>query len=263
MGNPAVTLPATDNQRILSEPEAGLTLIAVIGLLAIISVGLAVFSTSMVRTWDQDTQEIESRNLQTIADGIITYLRQNKDFPDTLTALSPDYVAFSPWQVTHNARGYLRYYYVHPSMAAFQNSTGLASGEIINARFLLLSELSQDIDPTLTTPAEFEAWWSTDESSTPNLLLHREHTGSLFYSLRITPNGNGASFSIHNQYTDSNGGLLPAHESFHLMGTQIGFDENNIYTVPDIQFALTTHTSYWFDPSCITNKQWNPLNPPC
>jgi hypothetical protein len=263
MGNPAASLPAPQHQRVRSEPEAGLTLIAVIGLLAMISVGLAVFSTSMVRVWDRNNQGIETRNLHMIANGIITYLRQNKAFPNSLTTLSPEYVAFSPAQITRNARGFPRYYLVHPSMAGFQNSTGLTAGELVNARFLLLSDLTQDAAPTATTPIEFENWWSTDERATPNLLLHRENIGNLFYSLSITPKGNGASFSINQLPTDSNGALLPAHGGFHLIGTEIGFDEDNSYITPDILFALTTNTAYWFDPLCVTNRRWNPLDPPC
>jgi type II secretory pathway pseudopilin PulG len=263
MDNPATSLPSLQHHRVLSEPEAGLTLIAVIGLLAMISVGLAVFSPSMVRVWNRNNQDIETRNLQMIANGIITYLRQNKAFPPSLVSLAPAYAPFSATQLTANAQGFPRYYVVHPSMAGFQNSTGLTAGELLNARFLLLSDLTQDVAPTITTPTEFETWWSTNESTTLNLLLHRENLGNLFYSLSITSQGNGASFSINHVSTDSNGALLPAHGGFHLIGTEIGFDEDNSYMTPDILFSLTTHTAYWFDPMCVAANRWNPLAPPC
>lgn len=243
--------------------ETGFGLMTLIGLLALLSVGLAVFPTSLVRIWDRDDQELETRHLDLIGKGIVTYIRQNKAFPPSLGTLSPDYVAFSLNQITRNARGFPRYYAVHPSMAGFQNSTGLTVGELVNARFLLISDLGQDAAPIITTPAEFEAWWSIDESTIPNLLLRRENIGNFFYSLSIMPKGNGASFSIHNQPTDSNGGLLPSHNGFHLIGTQIAFDEDNTYVTPDIMFAITTNAAYWFDPLCVANKRWNPLNPPC
>ena len=263
MGNPAASWPSPQGQRVLPDPEAGLTLIAIIGLLAVISVGLTVFSTSMVRVWDKNNQEKEGQNLHRIANGIITYLRQNKAFPPSLTTLSPDYVALSPGQITRNAQGFLRSYTVHPSMAGFQNSNGLSAGELVNARFLLLSDLTQDVNPSITTATEFETWWSTDESATPNLLFQRENIGNLFNSLSVTPKANGGSFYIHNQSTHSNGGLLPTHGRFHLTGTQLGFDEDNIYTTPEIVIALTTNIAYWFDPLCVVNKRWNPLAPTC
>ena len=263
MSDPAVSRLSSSPGCPLSEPEAGMTLIVLIAVLAMISVGLAAFSTSMVRVWDRKYQEEEARTLQMIAGGISTYLHQNKAFPTSLTNLTPDYVALSSAGITRNARGFRRYFAVHPAMGGFQNSVGLSVGELGHVRYLLISNLSQDAAPVITTPAEFDAWWTTDESLTPNLKLHRENAGHLFYSLSIIPKGNGASFSIHNQRTDSNGGLLPTHGRFHLMGTEIGLDEDNIYTGPEVFFGLMTSSVYWFDPNCPVTKRWNPLNPPC
>jgi uncharacterized membrane protein len=234
-----------------------------IGLLAMISVGLAVVPTSMVRVWDRTSEDRETRDLQLIANGVISYLRQNKTFPPSLFILSPDYVPLPPAQMTRNARGFPRYYSVHPSIAGFQNSTGLTGGELVNARFLLISNLSQDAAPAITTPASFETWWNTNESTTPPLTIHRGTVSHLFYTVSLIPKGNGGSFSIDHQPTHSNGALLPTHGRFHLMGTPIGLDEDNSYNTPDIEFALTTNTGYWFDPLCVANKRWNPLSPPC
>lgn len=247
-----------------SVQEAGFGLIAMIGLLAMLSVGLAVFSPSLVRIWDRQHQELEDRQLELIEQGIITYLRHNKAFPPSLASLVPDYVPFSAAQVTTNARGFPRYYAVHPGMTGFNNSTGLSAAELVNARFLLLSNLTQDIAPTVTTPAEFETWWTTNESLAPNLHMHRTNVGYLFYSLAITPEGNGASFFIGTgPAIDSGGGLLPTHNAFHLVGTMIGFDEAANYAFPEVQFGLTTNSAYWFDPLCVANKRWNPLDSNC
>ncbi len=234
-----------------------------IGLLAIISVGLTVVSPSMVRVWDHKSEDRETRDLQLIANGVIAYLRQNNAFPLSLPILSPDYVPLSPARITRNARGYPRYYSVHPSIAGFQNSTGLTGGELVNARFLLISNLSQDASPAITTPASFETWWNMNESTTPLLTIHRGTVSHLFYTVSLIPKGNGGSFSIDHLPTHSNGALLPTHSNFHLMGTEIGLDEDSTYTTPDMVFALTTNTGYWFDPLCVANKRWNPLSPPC
>ena len=140
-------------------------------------------------------------------------------------------------------------------MVGLNNSTGLSAAELVDTRFLLITNLTQDAAPTITTPAEFETWWTTDESLTPNLHIHRGSVGHLFYSLAITPEGNGASFFIST--------TPPTHNAFHLVGTTIGFDEATTFTLPEVQFALTTNTAYWFDPLCPATKQWNPLDPPC
>lgn len=243
--------------------QAGFGLITMIGLLALLTMALALFSPLLVRVWDRNDRESELRKLQLIGSGLVTYLRQNKAFPPSLISLTPDHVSIPSGQISNNARGFPRYFAVHPGMAAFQNSAGLTAGELVNTRFLLISDLTQDASPVITTPAEFDNWWTTDESLTPNLLIHRGNVGNLFHTLSITPLGNGASFSVHSQATDSNGGLLPTHAAYHLTGTQIGFDEDNSYAVPEVQFSLTTNAAYWFDPNCSVGKKWNPLTTTC
>jgi len=244
--------------------QEGFSLIAVIGILAVITIGLSLISPAFVKNIDLRHQETERLQLRRMADGIQTYLEQNKAFPPSLISLIPDYVPFSAAQLTANAHGFPRYYVTHPDMIGFNNSTGLSAGGLVNSRFLLLSNLTQDVAPTITTPAEFETWWGMDESATPGLHIHQGNIGQLFYSLAITPQGNGASFFINTTpATDSGGGLLPTHNAFHLLGTMIGFDENTTYSVPEVQFALTTNTAYWFDPLCSTAKQWNPLDSNC
>jgi len=263
MGPHPRSSPSDTSPPELPAQEDGLTLIAVIGMLAVITVGIAIWSPSIVRVWDRHNQETEDQHLQVITEGILTYLRHNKALPPSLAALSPDYVRFSVAQTTLNSRGFPRYYAIHPSLTGFLNADGLTADELLNTRFLLISDLSQDAAPTISTPAQFETWWTIDEGPTPNLKIFRGNIGHLFYSLAVTPENNGGSFSIHNQHTDSNGGLLPTHGRYHLTGTEIGFDEASIYGTPEVFFALTTNTEYWFDPTCTPTKQWNPLDAFC
>ncbi len=112
--------------------ESGFGLIAIIGLLGLLSVGLAVWSPSLIRILDRTNQEMEEQALDVIGKGILTYIRQNKTFPPSLVNLIPDYVPFSPAQLTTNPGGFPRYYALHPAMAIFNNSTGLTAGELPN-----------------------------------------------------------------------------------------------------------------------------------
>ena len=245
-------------------PQQGTSLIALIGILAVISIGLSIATPALIQIWDRRHQDREDQQLRLIAHGIQIFLEQNKAYPPSLASLVPDYVPFSAAQIAINARGYPRYYAIHPAMTSFNNSTGLSAAELVNARFLVISNLSQDAAPIITTPADFDVWWAMDESLVPNLHIHRGNVGDLFYSLLITPEGNGASFLVSSTpATDSGGGLLPTHNAFHLVGTTVGFDEAATYIVPEVQFALTTNTAYWFDPHCPATKQWNPLDPIC
>ena len=249
---------------LMTHSQRGFSLIALIGILATISISLAIASPNLVRIFEREHQETERQQLRLIADGIFKYLEQNKAFPPALTSLVPDYVPFSAAQVSINAHGYPRYYAIHPAMLGFNNSTGLLTSELVNARFLLLSNLSQDVAPTITTSTEFETWWTTNESTVANLFLHRGNIANLLYSLTITPQGNGASYFVSNTPTTNSGsGLLATHNAFHLLGTIIGFDEDTTYSIPEVQFALTTNTAYWFDPNCSSGKQWNPVLSNC
>ena len=246
-----------------SPHESGITLIAVIGVLAVITVGLSMVSPSFVRMWDRHHEETEVRHLRRIADGILLYLEQEKAFPPSLTSLAPDFLPFPSAQLTQNDRGYPRYYFVHPNMSSFDDATGLSSGELPDARVLLISNLTRDESPTVTNVAEFETWWATDESATTGLHINRSNVGYLFHQLTIDQDGNGGSYQVNATATDSGGGPLALHSNYHLTGTSIQFDEADSYSSPEVQFALTTNTTYWFDPTCTAGKQWNPLNPVC
>ena len=171
---------------LMMHSQRGFSLIALIGILAAISISLAIASPTLVKIFERDRQETERLQLRLIADGIFKYLEQNKAFPPTLTSLVPDYVPFSAAQISINAHGFPRYYAIHPDMLGFDNGAGLLTAELVDARFLLLSNLTQDVAPTITTPAEFESWWTTNESAVPNLFLHRGNIANLLYSLAIS-----------------------------------------------------------------------------
>jgi len=259
---PGRGLHSSDN-RIAHFAQEGLSLIAVIGVLAVITIGLSLVTPALVQIWDRRHQETERIQLRHITDGIRTYLKQNKAFPPSLIILSPDYVPFPSVPLTQNERGYARYYFVHPNISGFDDAIGLSSSELPDARVLLISNLTRDESPTITNVAEFETWWATDESTTPGLHIHRSNVGFLFHQLTIDQDGNGGSYQVNGTPTNSGGGLLATHSSYHLSGTYIQFDEADAYSSPEVQFALTTNTSYWFDPLCIVNKRWNPLDPTC
>ena len=86
--------------------HGGFSLIVVIGALAVITIGLSLVTPAFVQIWDRRHQETERHQLRRIADGIQTYLEQNKAFPPSLASLAPDYVPFPAAQLTTNARGF-------------------------------------------------------------------------------------------------------------------------------------------------------------
>lgn len=243
--------------------QQGLTLITLIGVLAVMTVGLAIWLPRMVPAVERHHRETEHHSLQEIRQGIIRYLIHHKAFPPSLIALAPDFLTFAQPQLTQNRSGYPRYYFVHPNMGSFNNATGLTASELPDARILLITNMTRDEAPTITNATEFETWWTTDESSAPGLLIVRENVGNQFHQLTIEQDGNGGSYQVNGTATNSGGGPLPFHNNFHLTGTPLEFDEAASFGSPEVQFGLTTPTVYWFDPKCMAGKQWNPLDPPC
>ena len=263
MKRPLASSPDPPSNSPKFRSQTGISLLAVIGILAVVTIGLSLFTPNLVRTWDLHHSEVEDQHLFQIAGGIQIYLEQTKTFPPSLASLSPAYVPLSSAQLTHNDRGYARYYFVHPMMSSFDNAVGLSAVELPDARVLLISNLTRDESPTITNASEFEIWWTTDESLTTGLRIHRSNLGNLFHQLTIDQDGNGGSYQINTTSTDSGGGPLALHSRFHLTGTSIQFDEADSYSSPEVQFSLTTNTTYWYDPACTPGKQWNPLDPDC
>jgi hypothetical protein len=153
--------------------------------------------------------------------------------------LSPDYVPTSSGQLTQNANGFLRYYFVQPTIGGFTNVAGLAPTALADSRVLLITDLTQNANPSITTDAEFETWWNTDETGTPDLKIYRGHVGHLFHLLSLSADGAGGSYAIDGTPTNSGGGTLAAHARYHITGTAVALDEANVFSTAEKQFAMT------------------------
>lgn len=241
----------------------GFTLVEMIGVLAIIAILASLIAPNVIHQLAAVKREAEDEQLGTIARGIELYVRQNRSFPTTLTALSPDYVAAALGHLTTNPNGFLRYYFVQPNISGFTNSTGLSTTTLADARFMVITHLSQNVNPAITNDAEFETWWSTDETGTPDLKIHRGHLGHLFHLLSLSANGAGGSYAVDGSPTDSGGSMLVPHTRYHFSGTTISLDEANTFNVPEIQFTLTTEAGFQFDPDCATGSKWRINNSGC
>ena len=245
------------------DKEAGFSLIELIGVLAVLAILASLVAPNVIGRMNAAKRDAEEQNLEAIGRGIELYLRQNRTFPTNLSALSPDYVPLPPTQLTTNVNGYARYYYLQPNLLGFNNSTGISSGQLSDTRFLLISNLSRNENPTITNDAEFESWWNTNDLSAPNLKIHRGHVGHLFHLLSLSADGAGGSYSIHGTATNSAGGTLTLHTQYHLTGTAVGLNEANTYTTPEIQFTLTNEAGYRFDPDCATGSKWRIISSGC
>lgn len=246
----------------LSAPS-GFTLVEMIGILAILAILASFIAPNVINQLKAAKRDSEDEQLATIATGIELYVRQTRTFPSSLTALSPDYVPIALGQLTTNPNGFLRYYYVQPNINGFTNSTGLSTSALADSRFILITHLTQNVNPSIITDTDFESWWNTDETGAPDLKIHRGHVGHLFQLLSLSASGMGGSYTVEGIPTDSGGGTLAPHIRYHLTGTTIGLDEADTFSVPEVQFTLTAEIGFQFDPDCAGGSKWRIINSGC
>lgn len=236
---------------------AGFTLIEMIGVLAIMATLAAIILPNVIDQLDRAAEDIETRHLQAIAQGISVYVRENRAWPANLTGLSPNYVSFGLAQLLQNDRGYPRYYVAHQNTSGFTNATGLTETLLPDVRFLLISNIRADANPIITNATEFDTWWNTDETPTPDLKIHRGHLGHLFHLVSLHAIGPGGSYQIDGTNTEAPGGsTLALHNRYHVVGTSVNLDASNNYANPDVQLNLTSDAGYQFDPDCQGSPRW-------
>lgn len=260
------TLHASRFTRYAARCAAGFTLIEVIGVLAVMATLMAIIAPTVLDQIDRAEQDAEARSLQSIGTGVELYLRQNFAWPANLAALSPDYVAIGNTQLTTNSRGYARYFFVHPTTSGYDNAVGLTSTTLSDARYLLISNVSSDAAPTITDATEFNTWWNTDTTTTPDLQIYRGHVASLFHLVSISAVGQEGSYRIHGTATNGgNGGTLAMRATYHLAGTVVEFDEDFNFSPGNFAFgfSLTSDVGYQFDPACTAGTQWHVLGTSC
>ena len=246
----------------LTSPS-GFTLVEMIGVLAILAILASFITPNVINQLKAAKRDAEDEQLATIAKGVELYVRQTRSFPGTITVLSPDYVPIALGQLTTNPNGFLRYFFVQPNISGFANSTGLLTTALADARFILITHLGQNVNPSIITDADFETWWNTDETGTPDLKIHRGHVGHLFQLLSLSATGVGGSYAVDGVPTDSGSGTLVPHIRYHLMGTTIGLDEANNFSIPETQFTMTAEAGFQFDPDCTAGSKWRILSSGC
>ena len=245
--------------------SCGFTLIEMLGVLAVLAILGGLLAPQVVKHLDITAQDEEEMYLQEIAQGVEVHLRENRSWPPNLVDLSPDYVPISSAQIGQNERGFPRYFFVHPDMSSFNNAIGIAASDLPDTRFLLISNLGADASPTITNGTQFDNWWNTDTTTTPDVKIYRGHMGKMFHLVSVSAVGDGGSYRLDGTATSSGGGRLTSQGNYHLIGTPIELDEADTFSAgnSELDFTLTSDAGYQFDPDCTTGSQWNALGSTC
>ncbi len=247
--------------------ENGFTLIEMIGVLAIMATLTAIILPNVIDQLDRAAQEAEAQNLRAIGQGIDTYLQQNRDWPTNWGPLSFEYVPFGDDQLTENVRAFPRYFGEHPNLNGFNNGNGLDPTNLKDLRFMVLSDLTQDPGPNLNNLAEFNTWWDTDDSITPDLIIYRGKVKKHFHLVSMSAVGPGGSYQIDGEPTNAGGsGTLGVYGNYHITGSLIELSEDNSFgsgSGVTISFSLTTNVGYQWDPNCTAGAKWHVLGTKC
>ena len=256
----------TSNER--RATSDGFTLLELIGVVAIIAILGAVITPNVINHLKEASRSSELETLEGIAHAIEVYLRENRAWPPGLASLSPDYLPANTVQLTQNDGGFPRYFFVHPDISGITNATGLDPSQLDDAQFLLISNLNTDAGPTITNATEFDAWWNTDETTTPDLKIHRGQVSDLFSLLTLDSPGSRGAYQIDGTTTNWDCHTKPelGHNKYHLNGTTVALDEVSPYGTPETQFSLAKDVGYRYDPCHAAGSRWRTTpaaNPEC
>ncbi|WP_447969414.1 type II secretion system protein [Nitrospira sp. M1] len=252
----------SDEQRTTNNEQRatsnGFTLLELIGVIAVMAIIGAIIAPNVIQRLDAATRKAEDESLSGIAHAIRVYLLEQHAWPPTLASLSPGYVSGNAIQLTQNGRGFPRYFVVHPGVSGISNATGLTPSELDDAQFLLISDLNADAAPTITNAAEFDTWWNTDETTTPDLKIHRGQISELYRLATINATGSRGAYQIDGTSMNWDCHLQPElnHNRYHLTGTTIALDEVSPYATPEVQFSLDRDTGYRYDSCHADGSRW-------
>jgi len=258
--------PASRFTRYASRSSAGFTLLEVIGVLAVMAALLSILLPKIIDQLDRSVQEMEAQTLPSIGKGVEAYVRQNRDWPASLTALSPEFVSFGDEQLRNNGRSYPRYLVIHPDSTPYDNGNGIAPSNISDYRFLVITDLTQDVSPTINNAAQFDNWWNTDDSIRPDLVIQRGTIKPHLHVVSLSAKGTGGSYRIDGQVTDSGGGTLAPYGQFHVAHSVIELSEDDTFGAGGgitMAFSLIEDVGFQFDSGCAAGAKWHMLGEAC
>lgn len=267
-----------------SGSRAGLTLIEMIGVVAILAIVTAAVTPVAVRRMDIAARTKEYSDLTAISNALTTYIVRSNSVPGTNgTAWA---AAVAGWlnqpvtNITTNPRRFQRLFMLDPTSTLLlpYNQTGNnGTSAPVNMRVMIVSSIARtNVPPSINfsetwnwnnvlSPTVKPASWSTFPGNGDDVCIQRINLSQMFYQLILvdrdqnTPGGaTNAPFNI-NGYTPptiiSNlafGGII--WNNYYLAGTAVGLWATNNYGTNALQttFILNQNSSFVFE-----NGTWN------
>ena len=253
-----------------------LTLIEMIGVLAIIAILAAVLVPSFVRQMDKVAGDQESAALKNFANNLETSIRRNRYIPgasDWASVIAAE-AGLNVSGVTTNGRRQLRYFLIDPNLRLGTNAgatlpyrqdlRGSIEPDPASTRVMLISSIGPAL-ASAPVSADFSSIWSwTDDSTSPptnaafstlkrgdDLKVQRLNLAPLFVRLSLTTNSSTdlAYYAISTNAVNSQTGLVPATwiDGHYLIGSVLGLYTNSGSGPLDSQQILTTRSKFVYE----------------
>ncbi len=235
--------------------QRGFTLMELIGVIAVIAILSAVIAPNLFKSVDDALAKAEKGNLETLANGLVSYSRQAKRLPSRTpadwAAVIANHVAIPESEVLVNRRGFNRALYFDPrfftssdsNFSGYQQTSGLTAPPV-SPRAIFVSDLTRNAPARPTTSAAFEAIWDQDPGASvlagPKVHIQRISFASLFH--RLVLNNQNTSQPAYSLESGSQSAVPAASGGLDGMVTRYVMDgtELRLYQAPFPSGALET-----------------------
>lgn len=180
---------------------AGVTMIELIGVLAVIAILALAVTSSVIRRIDQAARDRETSDLNTLAQGLVQAVKVEKRIPAVsgIPAVIANYRGLALSQVTTNARRFGRATLVNADIGgntlqstAYVQSNTVPTTRPTGVRVMFVSTLASPALPASIT--NFDSIWNAPEGAVPaalgtrdpfDLKIQRLDLANLFYKVRL------------------------------------------------------------------------------
>lgn len=204
--------------------NAGLTVLGVIGAVAIMGIMVTVIAPPAIRMIDRAVAKSEEKHLDSFAEGLRRYIRIHKKIPVAASGQGLSWSEAIATEINYplkaikvNERGYRRRYLAHPDFFGDDNELpfsqvqdGPVASRPADPRIIMIGSTRYPLplSPGSVTSSHFEEIWDTKPGEVPTswdyqgdgdgLKIRRLHLGDMFHRLLLhkTPDAEGAFYSF-------------------------------------------------------------------
>jgi prepilin-type N-terminal cleavage/methylation domain-containing protein len=198
----------------LRRPQAGFSLIELIGVLAIMAILASVIGPNTLRSLDRAAIRAEAQTLENLGEQVKLYLRSagTAPTPTNWTTSVASYADISPADIATNRRRMNRVYLTDPAstptqrvliLSSMRAGLNLPSAANINTA-VRFQDIWQTVDGALPTAISWSGWlaWNAVGNSADYLLIERVNLSPVYntdlQSLALTLNNKGAAVASYN-----------------------------------------------------------------